>query len=493
MASKVTHRIGMINRPEFNTLVTGYNEFVDAKQAVSVTALGAVGDGIVDDTAAFQAAIAAANKVGKLTTGGLQGFGGVVFIPVGIYKLTSSLNIPDGVSLQGQGARTSVLQFTLDASTDGVVFSDTVQYADTLFIRDLGIQATGTQNKVRDVLSLKFAGNVRVENVQILNAARYGIYLDDGIDCIFRDCVIGQCTSGGLYIADSSIGSVNTTTSLYNCYFSNIFAGPGANVTGTNVEFYSCIFESIGAGTDTTNGVGIRARSGRVSIYSCYFENNTWRDIEAGTVNTTALVIMNPGFITGPYTSAVKAGIYCDKVTSGAIIGFDFSVFSRGLYMTTNCSHLKILGNPNVSRPGNTTGIGGIEWQGGNLENYSGFLSLYDPAYGDAIIIGQQRISIGGGIPLSKSDTATKTWNAGTVADGAVASTTVTLTGAAFGDIAYAAYQSIGGQDVLLSAHVQGANTVRVTLMNKTGAPVTFSDGTLRVNILRYFPLFKQP
>ena len=208
MASKVTHRVGMINRPEFNTLVNGYNEFVDAKQAVSVTALGAVGDGITDDTAAFQAAIAAANKVGKATTGGLQGFGGVVFIPAGIYKLTSSLDIPDGVSLQGQGSRTSVLQFTLDASTDGIVFSNTVQYARPLFIRDLGIQATGTQNKARDALSLKLAGNVRIENVRILNVARYGIYLDDGIDCIFRDCYIGQCTFGGLYIADSSIGTV---------------------------------------------------------------------------------------------------------------------------------------------------------------------------------------------------------------------------------------------------------------------------------------------
>lgn len=60
----------------------------------SVKDFGAVGDGVVDDTGAFQDALAAAGNNG----------GGVVFAPVGTYKLTSHLIIPTGVTLRGDWA-----------------------------------------------------------------------------------------------------------------------------------------------------------------------------------------------------------------------------------------------------------------------------------------------------------------------------------------------------------------------------------------------------
>ncbi|SFE40616.1 S-layer homology domain-containing protein [Paenibacillus catalpae] len=58
---------------------------------MSVKDFGAAGDGVKDDTKAFQDALAAAGNRG----------GGVVFAPAGTYKLTSHLIVPTGVTLRG--------------------------------------------------------------------------------------------------------------------------------------------------------------------------------------------------------------------------------------------------------------------------------------------------------------------------------------------------------------------------------------------------------
>jgi len=55
---------------------------------------GAVGDGITDDTAAFQGALNAANNAGNVG-------GGVVYVPSGVYAFSNNLIIPPGVTLQG--------------------------------------------------------------------------------------------------------------------------------------------------------------------------------------------------------------------------------------------------------------------------------------------------------------------------------------------------------------------------------------------------------
>jgi hypothetical protein len=78
------------------------NRAINLKLAeiVSVKDFGAVGDGTTDDTAAIQAAInsfcvtSSANNTG----------GGTVFFPAGKYRITSTLLIGYGVTLQGLGA-----------------------------------------------------------------------------------------------------------------------------------------------------------------------------------------------------------------------------------------------------------------------------------------------------------------------------------------------------------------------------------------------------
>ena len=55
---------------------------------------GAIGDGITDDSAAFQSAINAVYNAGGSG-------GGVVFVPVGNYAFSNNITIPTGVTVHG--------------------------------------------------------------------------------------------------------------------------------------------------------------------------------------------------------------------------------------------------------------------------------------------------------------------------------------------------------------------------------------------------------
>ena len=91
------------------------------------------------------------------------------------------------------------------------------------------------------------------------------------------------------------------------------------------------------------------------------------------------------------------------------------------------------------------------------------------------------QIIIGGGTPIKKYLSTTATWDPANLAAGAQTSTTVTLTGAALGDIAAASF-SLDLQLMQLTAYVSAANTVTVVLQNGTAGAIDLASGTLRVS-----------
>ena len=101
------------------------------------------------------------------------------------------------------------------------------------------------------------------------------------------------------------------------------------------------------------------------------------------------------------------------------------------------------------------------------------------------------QLIIGGGTPIKKYLSTTATWNPGALAKigyGVSVSrttTTVTLTGAALGDIALASF-SLDLQGLKLRAYVSSANTVTVVLSNDGGVAVDLASGTLRVSVLQH-------
>ncbi len=80
---------------------------------------------------------------------------------------------------------------------------------------------------------------------------------------------------------------------------------------------------------------------------------------------------------------------------------------------------------------------------------------------------------------------ASETKNWGSLADGAMLSEDVTVTGAALGDFAIAS-MSIDIADLNIEAQVTAADTVTVILTNNGGAdPTNLDSGTLRVMVIK--------
>jgi hypothetical protein len=59
----------------------------------------------------------------------------------------------------------------------------------------------------------------------------------------------------------------------------------------------------------------------------------------------------------------------------------------------------------------------------------------------------------------------------------------ISVTGAETDDLVMTSHDQIGANDVLIGAHVQAADTVRVVLMNKSGGALNISSGTLTVHV----------
>lgn len=77
------------------------------------------------------------------------------------------------------------------------------------------------------------------------------------------------------------------------------------------------------------------------------------------------------------------------------------------------------------------------------------------------------------------------TWNPASIANGAMTSTTVTVSTAALGDLAIAAHSVAIPAGCQLTANVTSANTVTVTLMNHSGSTQDIASGTLTVFLFR--------
>lgn len=81
---------------------------------------------------------------------------------------------------------------------------------------------------------------------------------------------------------------------------------------------------------------------------------------------------------------------------------------------------------------------------------------------------------------VGKVLTGSKTHDFASVADGAQATTTVTVTGAALGDFCQATV-GVSQAGVILHAYVSAADTVTVVLQNESGGAVDLASTTLRV------------
>jgi len=115
-------------------------EISRAREISSVKDFGAIGDGVADDTAAIQAAVNASYR----------NFNRTVLIPNGIYKITGTIEIGQGVMLRCQGSQGSNERF-------GTVFKHYSNQTCFLFNAS-GAPFAGTGGGLENCLILKAAG-----------------------------------------------------------------------------------------------------------------------------------------------------------------------------------------------------------------------------------------------------------------------------------------------------------------------------------------------
>ncbi len=130
-----------------------------------------------------------------------------------------------------------------------------------------------------------------------------------------------------------------------------------------------------------------------------------------------------------------------------------------------------------------TTAAGGILF--GTDTNL--YRSAADTLKTDDLFVADGGMTIGsGGTKITKHLSSTDTWDPASTASGAAASTTLTVTGAALGDVVSAGFSLALPDGVTISGSVSAPSTVRLTLGNLSGGPVDLSSGTIRADVWQH-------
>jgi hypothetical protein len=87
---------------------------------------------------------------------------------------------------------------------------------------------------------------------------------------------------------------------------------------------------------------------------------------------------------------------------------------------------------------------------------------------------------------LAKTLTATATLDFPSTSNNSISSLTVTVTGAAAGDVVTLGLPAAAGDDGMFTAYVSAANTVTVVFHNYGGGNVNPASGTFRVSVIKY-------
>jgi hypothetical protein len=247
------------------------------RDVVSVKDFGAVGDNIVDDTAAIQAfIIASRDKRG--------------YIPAGVYRITSALIFDPQYSynIEGDSWSTNANNAT---TINNVGTGSAIQIHNSPFtmnydrqIRIANMTINGNASSLNGVDVIRTP--VLLENLWICNHGQHGLSLQDAYSSTFKQVLCVQNYRHGCYIYkqgnalhfDHCVFNGNSRLDGY----SGCFIGGTAATENLGLVFTACDFTSNGypAGVTTAFGIAIQHAWG-VSLTACYAESNKSRNVYA--------------------------------------------------------------------------------------------------------------------------------------------------------------------------------------------------------------------
>lgn len=264
----------------------------------NVQRLGAAGDGVTDDTAALQAAIDATPP------------GGVVYLPRGVYKTTSTLDLKNGVSLRGEHANLMVGPGMTGAEYPCYI-QPAAAFTGTAVIHIIG-DADGGHPDI--------SGEQRITNLMIdgslLSGSVDGLYAKGNVQNVVLDNVtIRQATNNGIVTASRTDGTYPFSWRLHHVMIDGCHAN-GLLLTGctdvtlndvqvigcwgqgfvlencTNGQLLSCRAEWNGShGYHITGNWGDWAGSGGMQITGCQTDRNGQHGMLVDATGNTPILV----------------------------------------------------------------------------------------------------------------------------------------------------------------------------------------------------------
>jgi len=205
---------GKVYYDETDNAVKVYNgsvwERISNDGAIDVRDYGAVGDGVTDDTAAFQSAMTALgyfNHDNAFSNLNLVTGGGEIFVPDGEYLITSSLKFSAGTKVRGAGWGTVINfkpssldnLFELDSTREYPTYANgqTVEFRDLVVISDLqsAVDVIGNQygNIMFDFTGCHFTRLHKVKIQNCRNGVKYGGSSTPGYYQTIDQCYFYNC------------------------------------------------------------------------------------------------------------------------------------------------------------------------------------------------------------------------------------------------------------------------------------------------------------
>lgn len=453
------------------------------RETVSVTDYGAVGNGVTDDTAAFQAAHDALPSTGGkiiIPNGGWWVVNGTVAItkPVtivgaGINNITNLKKTTDtpfftvnasGVSIRdlcmtGMGKTLATTAYAVDHATGSRFNMENVQISQVWS----GVRCKGNLFAFRNVEVRDYATSTGIgyyidqstvtDGVgEFLNCIAQnssaaeslaGIYLYHATGIQVQNCDIMQCGKAMIIVGGHSINCGNT--------FFDTSDNGGVEVTGgvasRRLRFTNCWFASSGSGAGFVlqNSAGTRCESTIIS--ACEFYDNQ-RGIWLRDNALCDSFMVTGSVFSGNSVADIDIG---QNVSNFQITGCrtgvagSFSASPVGLYINSGCTAFTINGN--------------------RLHNFT------DASGATA----NKHISNISGGPLKGTRAA---YNPVSIANGSGLSATVTVPGCQMGDIVECSFDQ-DLQGLVMTGWVSVAGTVTVRWHNGTGAAIDLPAGTI--------------
>lgn len=230
------------------------------RRLVNVKTFGATGDGVTDDTAAINAAIAAFDQNVDTVTGG------VLFFPRGRYMISSPIVLDtahvdnlSSLTLVGEGLHNTVIQ-----AKTGFSGSALVSLTDQVYcgLRDLHLLGSGN---VANGVRVSGGSHHTFKRVFAQSCTSAGFYFTDNFMVSMEGCRAKSCVTGFVF------DGYHTSFSVRNCYaLNNTSAGFGVrnmsysefSACASDTNQYGYFISNVAGVTFTACGAEAAARSG---------------------------------------------------------------------------------------------------------------------------------------------------------------------------------------------------------------------------------------